>query len=229
MKRHNNRIRGLAAAAIAAAALGLLGACSTMYHPAGLTGGYTDTRVTANSYIVEFSGNGYTSKEAVWNFWIYRCADLTQQSGYAYFAIEPKGSAAQVDDAPAVPRFVVDDGQPPEWIELKGGGGAPTFVYVPGGGGTITTWRGKGTILMFKSATEPGAQYALKASAVMEALKPFMATQGRGNALTPEQLVKVAMAVPEPVAETSPPAVPWSGGSGGRVEMKDLSGLLPPR
>ena len=238
MKLHvRTSFRGVAALAALTIA-GLLCACTTAYQPKGLTGGYSDTRLTDNSYIVEFSGNGNTSKDAVWNYWLYRCADLTVQKGYAYFAMVPKASAAAPDDRPAL-RLVQNDADPEDdagdsgWIELKGGGGssggsrAPTYVYVPGGGGTVTTWHSKGTILMFKTSTEPGAQYSLRASAVMEALKPVIASQGRGGTLTTQEIVKRAMTLPNPVAEVQPASVPWSGGSGGRVEMKDLNGLLP--
>lgn len=210
----------------------LLCACTTAYQPRGLTGGYSDTRLTDSSFIVEFSGNGNTSKDAVWNYWIYRCADLTAQKGYAYFTVLPKASAAPPDDLPALP-LVHDAADEPEWIELKGGGGgssagrAPIYVYVPGGGGTITTWHSKATVLMFKTSTEPGARYSLRASAVMEALKPFIASQGRRGALTAQEIVKRAMTLPSPVADVRPAAVPWSGASGGRVEMRDLAGLLP--
>jgi hypothetical protein len=233
MKLHVRTSLGRGAALAVIALAGLLGACTTVYQPKGPTGGYTDTRLTDNSYIVEFSGNGNTSKDAVWNYWLYRCADLTVQKGYAYFAVLPKASAAAPDDQPVF-RLAQNDTDEPEWIELKGGGGgggggarAPTYIYVPGGGGTITTWHSKATILMFKTSTEPGARYSLRASAVMEALKPFVTSQGRSGTLTSEEIARRAMTLPDPVTEAQPASVPWSGGSGGRVEMKDLGGLLP--
>lgn len=227
MKLHTRiSLRAVGAVAIMAVT-GLLGACTTVYQPKGPTGGYTDTRLTDNSYVVEFSGNGNTSKEAVWNYWVYRCADLTVQKGYAYFAMLPKAGAAVSDDE-ADFRFAQNDANVPEWIELKGGGGGgTTYIYVPGGGGTITTWHSKATILMFKTSTERGAQYSLRASAVMEALKPFIASQGRSGALTTEEIARRAMVFPEPTGQVQPAALPWSGGSGGRVELKDLDGLLP--
>lgn len=221
-------LRRLAASAVVATAAGLLGACTTTYAPMGYAGGYRDTRVTDSSYVVEFSGNGNTSKEAVWNYWIYRCADLTQQKGFAYFSIEPKAGRADAGDADASLRLARhDDADVSEWVELKGAGAGTTYVYVPGGGGTVTTWHSKATILMFKTATEPGARFSLDAKAVTEALKPFIASQGRGGALTAEDIVRKAMTLPASQADIRPPAVPWSGGSGGRVEMKDLDGLLP--
>ena len=234
MKLHVRTSLRTVAALAAIAVAGLLGACTTVYQPKGATGGYADTRLTDNSYIVEFSGNGNTSKDAVWNYWLYRCADLTVQKGYAYFAVLPKASAAAPDDRQPVFRLAQDEADEPEWIELKGGGGgsggarAPTYIYVPGGGGgTITTWTSKATILMFKTSSEPGARYSLRASAVMEALKPFVASQGRSPTLTSEEIARRAMTFPDPVTEVQPASVPWSGGSGGRVEMKDLAGLLP--
>ncbi len=45
--------------------------CSTHYQSAGLTGGYSETTTAPDSFIVTFSGNGYTSSEKV-----VRYADL---------------------------------------------------------------------------------------------------------------------------------------------------------
>lgn len=235
MKLHvRTSLRTVAALATIAVA-GLLGACTTMYQPRGATGGYADTRLTDNSYIVEFSGNGNTSKDAVRNYLLYRCADLVVQKGYTYFALLPKASAAAPSGQQPVFRLARNAADEPEWIELRGDEGkggsddgrAPTHTYVPGGGDATTTWTSKATILMFKTTTEPGARYSLRASAVMEALKPFIASQGRNPTLNSEEIARRAMTFPDPVTEMQPTSVPWSGGSGGRVEMKDLAGLLP--
>ncbi|SFQ03584.1 hypothetical protein [Variovorax sp. 770b2] len=219
------------------AVAGLLGACRTVYQPKGATGGYAEIRLTHNSYIVEFSGNGNTSKDAVWNYWLYRCAELAVQKNYSYFAVLPKASAAAPDDQqPPVFRPAQNETNEPEWIEPNGDGGqdgsgsarAPTYIFVPEGGGRpITTWTSKATILMFKTSSEPGARYSLRASAVMEALKPFVTSRGRSATLSSEEIARRAMTFPAPVTVVPPTSVPGAGGSVGRVEMKDLAGLLP--
>jgi uncharacterized protein YceK len=38
----------------------LLSGCATSYKPLGWGGGYSDSEVGENKYIVRFSGNGYT-------------------------------------------------------------------------------------------------------------------------------------------------------------------------
>ena len=218
MKPHTRTSLRTVAALAAITVAGFLGACTAMYQPRSATGGYTDTRLTDNSYIVEFSGNGNTSKEAVWNYWLYRCADLTVQKGYAYFAVLPKASTAALDDQQPIFRLAQNEAYESEQTKLKGAGG---------GSGSITTWTSKAAILMFKTSSEPGARYSLRASAVMEALKPFVASPGRSPTLTSEEIARRAMTFPDLVTEAQPASAPWSGSSGGRVEMKDLADLLP--
>ncbi|MEZ2299656.1 hypothetical protein [Variovorax sp. RCC_210] len=205
-----------------------MAACTTVYQPKGATGGYTDTRITANTYIVEFSGNGNTSKDQVWNYWIYRCADLTQQKGFTYFTVMPKDTAQAPADIGAQPRFAVaaGDAQPLEWTEAKGGGGGGGYVYVPGSVVTITTWTSRATVMMFNDLSEPGARFALRAKAVTEALAPFIASQGRSGAMTVAELAKRAVPLKPNPTDLQPPAVPWSGGNAGRVDMNDLRGLI---
>jgi hypothetical protein len=38
---------------------------------------------------VAFDGNGYATKERVYYFWIYRCAELTLQQGYSLYVVRP--------------------------------------------------------------------------------------------------------------------------------------------
>lgn len=61
--------------------------CSTSYQAAGFTGGYKDILQPNGNYLVEFQGNGYTSKEDVSKYLLRRCAELTIQKGFRYFEI----------------------------------------------------------------------------------------------------------------------------------------------
>lgn len=63
----------------------LLSGCTTAYGPHGFTGGYTETKIDDSTYRVVFNGNGQTSRDMVWYYWIYRCAELTTQNGYEFF------------------------------------------------------------------------------------------------------------------------------------------------
>lgn len=77
-------IRRAAVSFLAAIPL-LISACATSYQSKGLTGGFTDFRLDANTYRVTFEGNGHTSRQTVETYLLYRCAELTAQSGYDYF------------------------------------------------------------------------------------------------------------------------------------------------
>ena len=61
--------------------------CSTPYQPKGALGGYSEERILENLYRVEFAGNQHSKPEKIQNYLMYRCAELTQEMGYDYFAI----------------------------------------------------------------------------------------------------------------------------------------------
>jgi hypothetical protein len=82
------------AAIIASLALaGLLSACATAtpYQPnlpgQAVSGGYSEQRVEANRFRVNFSGNSLTSRETVEGYLLFRAAELTVQEGYDWFAV----------------------------------------------------------------------------------------------------------------------------------------------
>ncbi|NEX61263.1 CC0125/CC1285 family lipoprotein [Noviherbaspirillum galbum] len=61
---------------------GILSACATSYQAKGITGGFTDSKINDTTWRVRFDGNGKTSRDTVWNYWIYRCAQLTVEQGF---------------------------------------------------------------------------------------------------------------------------------------------------
>ena len=74
--------------------------CATSYQAKGLTGGYTETRLSEDAYQVQFEGNGYTSQEKASRFILRRCAELTLENGKRYFTItsnESQSSASGYD------------------------------------------------------------------------------------------------------------------------------------
>ena len=82
------------AAIVASLALaGLLSACATAtpYQPnlpgQAVSGGYSEQRVEANRFRVNFSGNSLTSRETVEGYLLFRAAELTVQEGYDWFAV----------------------------------------------------------------------------------------------------------------------------------------------
>jgi hypothetical protein len=73
-----------------------LWACTTTYGPKGLTGGYKEEMIQPHIYKVTFDGNGNTSQEMVFNYWVYHCAELTISKGYAYFGLASSALPAQL-------------------------------------------------------------------------------------------------------------------------------------
>jgi len=61
--------------------------CATPYQAKGLTGGFTETRLSEDAYQVQFEGNGYTSQEKASRFILRRCAELSLEHGKRYFTV----------------------------------------------------------------------------------------------------------------------------------------------
>lgn len=223
--------RAFQCAILSCLALGALVGCSTTpYGPRGLAGGYVETRVADDTYVVAFHGNGKTSGDMVWRYWIYRCAELTRQRGYELFTLAPdKAAALPTGDGLALMTLEAAQGDSPAPADMfKGGsGGAGSHsVYIPsyaGGGGTITSWHASATIRMFRNASEAGATYALRAGAIIEILKPYVASQGRSGAPSRQELIVRTIATPLPEAAGSASARRQEP-----VQLKDLDGLIHP-
>lgn len=61
--------------------------CATPYQENGWRGGYSEEKVSKNSYEVAFHGNSFTSKTYVYKMLKRRCAELTLKNGYTHFKI----------------------------------------------------------------------------------------------------------------------------------------------
>ena len=109
-----------------------LGGCATGYQKAGLTGGYSERRISDSAYYVSFSGNGFASKDRVHWFWMYRCAEVTLLQKHSLFVLDTSNRSSRA--ITAVPRLL------PAVYHAGDGGGfvktAATYVpiYVPGPG-----------------------------------------------------------------------------------------------
>lgn len=71
--------------------------CPTRYQKTGATGGYSDARIDANTFLVEFHGNGFTSRQTVETYLLYRCAEVTVEAGYDFFVIV--GGGVETNDS----------------------------------------------------------------------------------------------------------------------------------
>ena len=65
----------------------LLAGCATPYQERGFSGGYTERKVEKNIFRVSFKGNSFTNKERASDFALLRCAELTLEKGFRFFAI----------------------------------------------------------------------------------------------------------------------------------------------
>jgi hypothetical protein len=69
-----------------------LSGCATGYHDAsnpvlGMFGGYTQSDGPGKLIKVQFFANGFSERERVGQFLLYRCAEVTQLRGKEYFAL----------------------------------------------------------------------------------------------------------------------------------------------
>jgi hypothetical protein len=61
--------------------------CSTPYQPKGALGGYSSNQLNENNYKVSFKGNQHTTAEAVFDYLLRRCAEITIEEKGKYFII----------------------------------------------------------------------------------------------------------------------------------------------
>lgn len=67
--------------------MGTLIGCATPYQSASFMGGFDETKLSNNSYQVNFRGNKYSSTQRATDFTLLRSAELTLENGYAYFVV----------------------------------------------------------------------------------------------------------------------------------------------
>jgi|GEM_PF-752319 len=161
-----------------------LAGCATAYQKRGLGGGYSETRMDDTHYAVYFDGNGYASKDRVWYFWIYRCAQLTLEKGYTYFSLAPVQSSMAkptsfdaYESGHAYPAVLIGDAHGHLINVHSGGGHAGGFVYVPGGGGTIISWHSKAIVTMYGDNVPP-KMFVVRAQSILDMLAEYIKTDG---------------------------------------------------
>lgn len=71
--------------------------CATPFQAKSFTGGYSDARIAKDTVLVSFKGNGFTPKERVQLYLLYRCAEVTVQDGFDYFVINDGNTEAKVN------------------------------------------------------------------------------------------------------------------------------------
>lgn len=192
----------------------LLAGCVTAYQPRGMTGGYDEVKLDEDMYRVSFYGNGNTPRGVVLKYFLYRCAELTLERGFAYFELYAPGQAALPGDGRFMHASASEPRQPP--LQM-----AQYTTY------TVTTWSASAIVRMYPADVMAGAPTLFSAREVTGALAAdvrsgtpgsdipakFRAVEGKFPVL-PEDRVKARAARP------SAPAA-------GTVQLDDLKDLLP--
>lgn len=165
-----------------------LAACTTPYQPRGSLGGFTDRKLGAGHYSVEFAGNANTSAALVADMYIYRCAELTVQDGYDLFRSAPPGTATA--NGFMQPMANEDAAGPAQPTDFRSAGTTYVPVYVPST--PRTTHRLVGDVHMARYADVPSNMRAWDARAVIKQLEPVV-RGGSGKTFTVEEVARVAM------------------------------------
>ena len=66
----------------------VLNSWATPYQSSGATGGFQNQRISTNQFLVDFAGNGFTSKKKTNDFALLRAAEITKEYQFNYFTIE---------------------------------------------------------------------------------------------------------------------------------------------
>ncbi len=74
----------------------IISGCATTYGPKRSKGGYSEKKMTENTYEVTFEGNEHNTAEEIRTFLMYRCAELTLEQGLSHFLIIEDASYEQV-------------------------------------------------------------------------------------------------------------------------------------
>jgi hypothetical protein len=151
----------------------LLTACATVYQPVGFTGGYSHVQIDANTYRVSFRGNGYTPRDRVETYLMYRCAELTAEAGYDYFVIVGGGTDVSrgVVTTPGTYRSTTT-GSAMAFGNTASGSATTTGTYTPGQTFIITKHEGTAMIKVFKGEKPSENPSAFIASEVLQYLGP---------------------------------------------------------
>jgi hypothetical protein len=165
--------------------------CATTYQSSGITGGYVEKRITDSAYVVSFGGNGFASKDRIYSFWTYRCAELTLEKGYSLYSIRSNQSAGQLSPPAGSIRSAVYHTQDGGELIKTASSVAPIIVPVPGGAGP-PKWTYSGTVLMYRKPLPEELLWAVDAQAVVAALKPYIDSNGSTPAPSRDEIFKRA-------------------------------------
>ena len=157
----------------------LLSGCATSYQNRGLSGGYSEKRISDSVYVVTFSGNSLASRDRIYDFFLYRCAELTLSQGYALFETRRPGQSTQ--RAAELPRA-----SPAVYHGDEGAHASNAsyflvpFPMIPEG----PSYTFRANVLMYPAPLAPEVIWALDAQKIHDGLKPFV--QSEHDQLAPD-------------------------------------------
>jgi len=149
----------------------LLAACSTPYQPAGFKGGYSDTQLSDDQFVVSFRGNGYTSEDKVRNSLLYRCAQLAKEQGYDYFAI----LGGQMSTSTSTYQTA---GTYSGTTQVYGNTAYSQGTYTPGATIPINRHRGEARIKLYKEGSQHSGDSVFSAEKLMKYVGPKIGISG---------------------------------------------------
>ena len=76
----------------------VLAGCATPYQPTGTAGGYYHKVLAENTYIVGFSGNGFTDRSTARDFALLRAAEIGKQLGYDHMVVLGADDQSRTED-----------------------------------------------------------------------------------------------------------------------------------
>lgn len=188
--------------------------CATPYAAKGPLGGFSDRKLSADRYEVEFTGNGHTSAALVANMYLYRCAELTVQNKFDVFR------SRRPDDATPDPwsQSLSGSADPQAPVPFRSSGGVHYMpVYVPGG--TVHISKMTGIVHMARYADVPQDAQVLDARKVMSILAPVVLGNARDKPIASEEILRQAAVNGRGSASSMNPT---------GTSMDDLRGLIKP-
>lgn len=188
--------------------------CATPYGPATSPSygfGYSEERLDTGKYRVTFRGNGNTSGNTVWDYWMYRCAELTLSLNYHYFTLEKDtGQKPQLHsdarDSYHLSNTAWQPGSDGGLMTVAGHGGGGGYHYYAPTYTTITTWHSSGIITLYADVPQSGSEPLLDAVKISAAIKPYVDSEGKTGIPDRKTILMGAMVFPPDFHSAPPPS-----------------------
>ncbi len=147
--------------------------CATPYQQSSFRGGYSDTRIDSNTVMVSFKGNGFTGRQKVESYLLYRCAEVTLNDGYDYFVLASEDTESKHGYSSTPSTFASTTSASAIATGNSAFGQAQTFGTLnPGHTFTYTKYGGEAVIKMFKGKKPGDDPRAYDAHEVKQYLGP---------------------------------------------------------